>query len=128
MKPVRKERPLAVKIVVDAPPEKVARPPVIVEDACAMKPPVKVWRLVQELVLPSVGRQVVPIEKQPEVRLMPLPYKVEVAIVKFATLLMERMVPGVVVPIPRLPLESRMPSVRAPEFSVEKRRSPFPAP
>ena len=55
-----------------------------------MRPDWKVWRLVQLLVLLKVGKQVVPMEKQPEVREMPLPYKVEVAAVKFAMLLMER--------------------------------------
>ena len=104
----------------------VVRSPETEDDACETKPPVNVWRLVQELVLPRVGRQVVPIAKHPVVRAIPLPYSVEVAVVKFATLLMERMEPGDEVPIPRLPLESRIPSVRAPAFSVEKRRSPFP--
>jgi len=44
-----------------------------------------------------------------------------------ATPCIERAVPGVVVPIPRLPVSANLPaSVRSPDLKVEKSKSPFP--
>ena len=56
---------------------------------------------------PPVERQVPLIAKQPAARLSPpVPTKVEVAVVKFATPCTENTEPGVEVPIPRLPFTS----------------------
>jgi hypothetical protein len=65
-----------------------------------------------------------------EVELTPVTFKmlyiVDVAAVKLAALLMEKMLPGVEVPTPKFPAAVRCnPSVKMPPLSVAKQRSPL---
>ena len=103
-----------------------------VEEAWEMRPDWKMLRAVHvfadERRLADVWRQVPFTAKHQAARLMPpVPYKEEVAVVKFAMLLRDNSEPGEEVPMPTLPaLVMRSASESVPEFRVEKRRSPLP--
>lgn len=66
-------------------------------------------------------------KQPPEILIPPLPYSVEVAVVKFATPCIESMDPGVVVPIPSDPPIYAVPVVVAfPEIVRPPSAVPFP--
>ena len=78
---------------------------------------------------PENERHVLLIEKHPPARLMPpVPYRDVVAVVKFATLFIESIDPGVVVPSPKFPVaeSKRNPLIpELPKRTVEDACTPF---